>query len=117
MSLTDQQLASLKQSLIRLAQDLQQLLEDTESGAQPVKLKDNQGRLSRMDEMHNQSILLANRNLTKNRLTKVRAAQHRIEEGYYGECDDCGGMIALSRLEAYPEANLCIDCQAKAEAE
>ena len=115
MSLDDQQLAHLSQALEALGASLQQLLEDTESGAKPVQLKDNQGRLSRMDEMHNQSILLANRNLTKNRLVKVQAAKLRLREGFYGECTECGESIAFTRLEAYPEAEFCIDCQSALE--
>ncbi len=115
MPLDDQQLAHLADALEELGISLRQLLEDTESGAQPVQLKDNQGRLSRMDEMHNQSILLANRNLTKNRLIKVQAAKLRLADGLYGECTECGESIAYTRLEAYPEADLCIGCQSELE--
>ena len=114
-ALDQKQIAELTELLVELKASLEQLLEDTESGAQPVKLKDNQGRLSRMDEMHNQSILLANRNLTKNRLRKVLIAQQRITEGSYGECIECGDWIAYVRLKAYPEADMCIACQEETE--
>lgn len=115
MALNDQQLSKLGHALKELRRNLQQLLEDTESGAQPVNLKDNQGRLSRMDEMHNQSILVANRNLTKNRLRKISQAEQRMNDGVYGECLECGELIAFVRLEAYPEADMCIDCQSARE--
>ena len=90
-------------------------MSSTESGAQPVKLKDNQGRLTRMDEMHNQSILLANRNVTKNRLKSTKIAKQRLEDGSYGYCDECGETIAFNRLQAYPDAAMCIECQSDAE--
>jgi DnaK suppressor protein len=115
MPLNDQQVKALALELEQLQKRLEILLANTESGAKPVKLKDNQGRLSRMDEMHNQSILVANRNLTKNRLRKVIAAQKRIADGYFGDCQDCGEQIAFVRLKAYPEAGLCLDCQELAE--
>lgn len=106
----------LGEDLLALQASLEQLLESTESGSQPVKLKDNQGRLSRMDEMHNQSILLANRNVTKNRLREVLAARQRFADNRYGECLECGEYIAFTRLKAYPEANMCIDCKTASEA-
>ena len=112
---TQDQLETLRQALEELEAGLEELLSSTESGAQPVKLKDNQGRLSRMDEMHNQSILLANRNVAKNRLKTARIARNRIEDGSYGYCDECGEAIAFNRLLAYPDALMCIECQSDAE--
>ncbi len=114
--LTQQQLEELEQALLKLKVSLEQLLQDTEAGTEPVKLKDNQGRLSRMDELHNQSILLANRNLTKNRLKAVLVAEKRLADDAYGFCEDCGDYIAFSRLLAYPDALRCIECQADADA-
>jgi len=110
-ALTKQQLQILGRDLVALQDSLGQLLADTEAATQPVKLKDNQGRLSRMDEMHNQSILLANRNVIKNRLRSVISAQRRFELSQFGECAECGEDIAFSRLKAYPEAEMCILCQ------
>lgn len=113
--LNGQQVAELQQDLAELAASLKNLLLATESGTQPVKLKDNAGRLSRMDEMHNQSILVANRNVTQNRLKQVLAAQGRIERGSYGFCADCDEAIAYNRLKAYPEAALCLECKSASE--
>jgi DnaK suppressor protein len=110
--LTNTQQQKLAEGLDELKASLEKLLDDTASGAEPVKLKDNQGRLSRMDEMHNQSILKANRNLTQNRLREVMRAIQRMTDGSYGECLECGEPIAYVRLEAYPEASLCIACKA-----
>lgn len=114
-ALTKQQLQILGRDLVILQASLEQLLIDTEVATKPVNLKDNQGRLSRMDEMHNQSILLANRNVTKNRLRSVIAARQRFELGQYGECSECGEDVSFSRLKAYPEAEMCILCQQQQE--
>ena len=113
--LTAKQIAELRDDLDKLAAELEHLLDATASGAKPVKLKDNQGRLSRMDELHNQSILKANRNVTSNRLKAVMAAKIRITDGFYGCCAMCDEPIAFDRLKAYPEAGMCIDCQSEAE--
>ena len=45
----------------------------------------------------------------------LRLALARIEDGSYGECEECGQPIGASRLLARPEARLCIACQTRAE--
>lgn len=44
-------------------------------------------------------------------LKKLDDALIRIEEGIFGECDDCGEDIELKRLEARPTATLCVSCK------
>lgn len=46
-------------------------------------------------------------------LEQVEAALGRMDDGTYGKCTQCGGDIAPARLEARPEAELCVDCQQK----
>lgn len=48
-------------------------------------------------------------------LVAVRAALQRIEDGSYGECQDCGADVGLPRLQAFPAALRCIGCQTKVE--
>ena len=38
---------------------------------------------------------------------------HRIEQGTYGVCADCGAGVPEGRLEARPDAARCVACQAK----
>lgn len=45
----------------------------------------------------------------------IEAAFHRIRNGDYGTCIDCGDDIAFDRLQAYPTAKRCIQCQEKRE--
>ena len=49
-----------------------------------------------------------------NEIASVRRALERIEDGSYGQCVKCGEEIAEGRLEARPEAALCIDCASEA---
>ena len=48
-------------------------------------------------------------------LRSVRQALARFDAGTYGECEECGNPIGFSRLQARPEARLCISCQTRAE--
>jgi RNA polymerase-binding protein DksA len=48
-------------------------------------------------------------------LTDVEAALTRIRNGVFGACIDCGGPVGRDRLNAYPTAKRCIDCQSRRE--
>ena len=48
-------------------------------------------------------------------ILKARRALNRIENGSYGYCEICGDPISSSRLEARPEASLCIECKNEME--
>jgi DnaK suppressor protein len=37
-------------------------------------------------------------------------AMARFEDGTYGQCARCGGVIAPERLEAIPDAETCVAC-------
>jgi DnaK suppressor protein len=44
-------------------------------------------------------------------LKKVKKSLQKIEEGTFGECEDCGAEITPNRLMARPTADLCIHCK------
>ena len=48
-------------------------------------------------------------------LGDIAAALERMDAGTYGHCTDCGVTIPTERLNAYPTAKRCIDCQTVAE--
>ncbi|NIV75624.1 MAG: TraR/DksA family transcriptional regulator [Gammaproteobacteria bacterium] len=50
-----------------------------------------------------------------NEIRRIEEALGRIRSGAYGVCIDCGEDIARKRLEAYPPAARCHDCQARYE--
>lgn len=45
-------------------------------------------------------------------LNEVEHALEKFETDAYGMCESCGEAIATARLEARPEARLCINCAA-----
>ena len=46
----------------------------------------------------------------RQRITEVDDALHRIDEGTYGRCEQCGRPIAADRLAVRPFARRCIAC-------
>ena len=49
----------------------------------------------------------------KNQLAEIERALEKYDKGTYGRCDICGQRIDPARLEALPQANLCLSCKAK----
>ncbi|MBE9514474.1 MAG: TraR/DksA C4-type zinc finger protein [Dehalococcoidia bacterium] len=46
-------------------------------------------------------------------LAKIDHALAKYEAGTYGLCDSCGRPIERERLEALPQASLCLACKAR----
>ena len=95
------QLAELEQRQQRIAQDLAEPL-NADSSEQAVEVEDD-------------ASLEAQGALVAREIASVSRALLRIENGTYGECVSCGEAIAPQRLEARPEAALCIACASKSE--
>ena len=48
-------------------------------------------------------------------LRAIQDALARLRRGEYGYCQRCGEEIAPGRLEAMPQATLCVQCQEQIE--
>ncbi len=114
----------LMQSTERLLKHREQLAQQAEEESH----KSRQGAYRRLvGEVHNsgeESVAeqltgldaeLADRHLAA--LHEVDAALERIEQETYGICIDCGQLIGIKRLQAYPMAKRCIQCKQKFERE
>lgn len=44
-------------------------------------------------------------------LAEVEAALGKFDEDSYGRCENCGNPIEPARLEALPQAKLCLNCK------
>lgn len=47
----------------------------------------------------------------RQRIYELDDALKKIEEGKYGICEECKGLIPKTRLKALPYARLCLKCQ------
>ncbi len=64
-------------------------------------------------ERENDEVLEAIGQETESSIQDIRSALARISEGTYGNCSSCGEAINPERLEALPEAVLCLSCAAE----
>jgi DnaK suppressor protein len=67
------------------------------------------GDASVADAMIDQDIAIVRRQVAE--LNQVEAAQKRVAEADFGECDECGAAIGLQRLLIVPHAIRCVICQ------
>ena len=65
--------------------------------------------------IYNKQVLLSLNENERKSLQEVDEALDRIENGTYGICEECGGVIGLKRLEARPVAKYCVPCLTKLE--
>lgn len=69
------------------------------------------GRISRMDNIVNQSVVKAQYSKAQVRLVRLQEALVRVEEDEdFGLCIDCGDPIPMARLKAMPETEMCVEC-------
>jgi len=97
----------------RLKEELEQLLansrptDERREGSPFGKREEEATETSELEKR------LALEQRTRDVLSKVDRALHKFDEGTYGLCDKCGEAIAPERLEALPQASLCLECKAK----
>lgn len=116
MSTEELDFAHFEKLLNQKRNDIKQLAETGDDAAQPVELDQTRvGRLSRMDAMQAQAMSLEAKRRRELELTHIQTALKRIEDESYGECLECGEMIAIARLEHNPSARLCIQCAERNE--
>jgi DnaK suppressor protein len=65
----------------------------------------------------NRNLTLRIRDRERKLLTKIDEALGRIDDGTYGICEECGGLIGVERLKARPVTTLCIQCKSEQEAQ
>lgn len=99
---------------IRMRDEVEQLLVEIETGkegaAPPESLDGTIGRLSRQDSLMQQELAKDAQRRRALRLHLLQQALHRMDDGSYGLCLECGEEIAETRLLETPEAPLCSAC-------
>jgi len=113
--LSDAQMARLHEQLLALRSELEAMLKSSTEGARPVDLDQPIGRLSRMDALQQQHMVQAGRENAQQRLQRVQAALALFARDEYGYCRLCEEPIGFARLNAQPEAPLCLECQGARE--
>jgi DnaK suppressor protein len=99
-----------RQRLLAMEADLTATVEARTEATATVQLDTSIGRLSRMDAIQSQQIALGLKARQQQALLRVRNALKAVSDGTYGRCRRCKGPIPIERLEAQPDAVLCVTC-------
>jgi len=84
----------------------------------PGAIGDNSPFADEVDEIQasaSREVGLATRELLQTRVNRLSAALDRLNEGEYGVCVECAEPIVPARLDAVPEVQTCVRCQAGLE--
>ena len=105
--------ARLENEQAHLTEELEQL----QTGGSTSEERRESSSFGKREEEATETLELEKRLALENRLreqlTDVEHALHKFEEGTYGLCDSCGEPIDPARLDALPQASLCMTCKAK----
>ena len=113
---TDQHHCSMKELLLQLRAELQNLTAVGEAQASVVELDQSKvGRLSRMDAMQAQAMAQETLRRRESKLRAIAEALQRIEDNEFGACLDCDEQINPQRLAIDPTALYCINCASRIE--
>jgi len=107
----------LRSQLERERNRIQGELKDLEESSKPTGVRREGSPFGKREEEATESFELEKRmaleRRMRNDLSEIEKALAKFEDGTYGKCDICGQPIDPARLEALPQANLCLQCKAK----
>ena len=108
--MTPDQLAKIRSIIDERINEIETFLAQKDPESKPVAPDVAIGRLSRLDSMQAQQMILAQQRRLREELEHLQSALERIGKGTYGNCAYCLSPIAYERLEAMPDAVVCISC-------
>ncbi len=90
-------------------------LEQLRASASPTEERREGSPFGKREEEATESLELERRLALEKQilesLAEVEAALGKFDEDSYGRCENCGNPIEPARLEALPQAKLCLNCK------
>lgn len=101
-------IAELEDEIALAEDEIADLIRDGGDGA-----GDDEADAGALTYEREQEITLANN--ARDLLEQNKRALLRMDQGTYGQCEECGEPIGKLRLQAAPRATLCLTCKQKQE--
>jgi len=106
----------LKDKLIeeknRIEMELRKIASKDSEGDYKAEFEDyGREREDNASEVENYTANLGVTESLESELEKINLALKKQENGTYGKCEKCGQPIPEKRLEVYPAAPNCVECQ------
>ncbi len=109
-SMTGNELIKMKTLISGIMEELTKSITYLKEASKPIAPSCALGRLTRMEAIGEKGVNEAMLSKSKARLIRLENAMSRIEAGNYGICVRCKKEIPIGRLEAVPEALICVNC-------
>ncbi len=106
-SLLEQERAQITSTMESAERDLAELRERMDVAEVEFSEEGGEGASTTSERAHIEAL----RAQLTARLAAVDEALARIDSGAYGICESCGKPIGEARLEALPDATLCVACK------
>ncbi|MDR1957916.1 MAG: TraR/DksA family transcriptional regulator [Planctomycetaceae bacterium] len=124
-SLTQEELLRYKQMLLFMRAKLRNEVIEMSGNALSRSRTESSGDLSSIPlhladvgtDNYEQEFTLSLVQNSSGTLQEIDAALERINEGTYGQCENCECRIPKARLKAIPYTALCVNCAAEKEQE
>src|SRR3989344_3204448 len=97
----------------KLLSEKKKIEEELSTYAKGLRFRDGAGKEEdeEADEAEETATYLGLQEALHNKITHIKKALARIEEGVYGTCEKCGGEIGGAVFDAEPESSLCKSCK------
>lgn len=112
--------AFLKKTRERLQEMKKDILREIDAGIKEGRESSKNEGMDAYDlasEEREREISMILNDREREKLQAIEDAVERIDDGSYGECENCESDIAEGRLQAMPFTRLCVSCQAERERE
>jgi len=113
MATTEELRAKLERDKAQVLERLELLKADSDSAGETREGSPFGKREEEATEAFELEKRLAMEKNLKDSLAEISHALEKFEAGDYGKCEMCGNQIEPHRLEARPQASLCMSCKAK----
>ncbi|NVB41482.1 TraR/DksA C4-type zinc finger protein [Pseudenhygromyxa sp. WMMC2535] len=115
--MSDKQLLKFKGLLLEKRQRLFEHAHETLANEMVLSPDDRFDEVDQASSEYMQAFSFRLRGRERHLMNKIEIALRKIDEGTYGVCEECEEPISTKRLEARPEAPLCIQCKEAQEKE
>lgn len=108
--MTPEQLETIRHQVETRIAEIEAFLATDDPESKPVAPDVAIGRLSRLESMQSQQMSLAQQRRQREEKERLENALDRIKKNAYGNCAYCLSPISFERLEAMPDAVVCVSC-------
>lgn len=102
----------LKNELLQSKRDLEERLQKMKDHIQHKNVENDPDFEEQAIQNANDDVVNELSDSLQLKLSEIRHALKRIDDGSYGICSSCGESISIERLDAIPHTSLCKECMA-----